>query len=69
MMLEELQRRNYSEDTIRHYIRTVEEFARLSLLKIPYNPGRNHTGKSKTQSACGLPELMNENPKFTDVRT
>jgi len=28
MILEELQRRNYSEDTIRHYIRTVEEFAR-----------------------------------------
>ena len=28
MMLDELQRRNFSEDTIRHYIRTVEEFAR-----------------------------------------
>src|SRR5437867_10975107 len=28
MMLEELQRRNFSEDTTRHYIRTVEDFAR-----------------------------------------
>ena len=28
MMLEELQRRNFSEDTIRHYIGTVEDFAR-----------------------------------------
>ena len=27
MMLEELQRRNFSEDTIRHYIHTVEDFA------------------------------------------
>jgi len=27
MMLEELQRRNYAETTIRHYIRTVEDFA------------------------------------------
>jgi integrase/recombinase XerD len=28
MMLEELQRRNYSENTIRSYLRTVEDFAR-----------------------------------------
>ncbi len=28
MMLEELQRRNYSENTTRYYIRTVEDFAR-----------------------------------------
>ena len=28
MMLEELQRRNFSEDTIRHYIHTVDDFAR-----------------------------------------
>src|SRR5437660_9073751 len=28
MMLEELQRRNYAKTTIRHYIRTVEDFAR-----------------------------------------
>jgi integrase/recombinase XerD len=28
MMLEELQRRNYAETTIRHYIGTVEDFAR-----------------------------------------
>jgi site-specific recombinase XerD len=28
MMLEELQRRHYSENTTRHYIRTVEDFAR-----------------------------------------
>src|SRR6202030_246220 len=28
MMLEELQRRNFSEDTIRHYIHTVADFAR-----------------------------------------
>jgi len=27
-MLEELQRLNYAETTIRHYIRTVEDFAR-----------------------------------------
>ena len=28
LMLEELQRRNYAENTIRHYVRAVEDFAR-----------------------------------------
>jgi site-specific recombinase XerD len=28
MMLDELQLRNYAQDTIRHYVRTVEDFAR-----------------------------------------
>jgi integrase/recombinase XerD len=32
MMLEELQRLNYAETTIRHYIRTVEDFALKILL-------------------------------------
>lgn len=29
MMLEELERRNYDESTIRHYIRRVEQYARF----------------------------------------
>jgi hypothetical protein len=31
MMLEGLQRRNYTESTIRHYIRAVEDFSRRFL--------------------------------------
>ena len=42
MMLEELQRRNYSNDTIRHHLRAVEEFAK-------------HYGKSPDK--LGLNEL------------
>src|SRR5215472_10283506 len=42
MMLEELQRRNYSNGTIRHHLRAVEEFA-------------NHYGKSPDK--LGLGEL------------
>jgi len=30
MMLEELERRNYTPSTIRHYLRFVEEFAQTS---------------------------------------
>ena len=36
MMLDELQRRNYSQDTIRSYIHTVEDFARY----FNYRPDR-----------------------------
>jgi hypothetical protein len=32
MMLEELQRRNYSQHTTRYYIRTVEDFALSKIL-------------------------------------
>jgi hypothetical protein len=44
MMLEELQRRNFSEHTIRYYIRSVEDFARHfnrppDRLRLPYNRG------------------------------
>jgi integrase/recombinase XerD len=42
MMLEELQRRNYSNGTIRHHLRAVKEFA-------------NHYGKSPDK--LGLNEL------------
>src|SRR5438552_17139262 len=41
MMLEELQRRNYAENTIRHYPRAVEEFARR-LRFFPHRLGPRH---------------------------
>ena len=41
MMLEELQRRNFSEDTIGHYIRTVEDFAR-HFSRLPDRLGLRH---------------------------
>jgi site-specific recombinase XerD len=53
MMLEELQRRNYSDDTIRHYLRTVEEFSQ-------------HFGKSPDQ--LGLDELRRYQAYLLKVR-
>ena len=61
MMLEELQGRNFSEDTIRHYIRTVEDFARrfncspsATLTQSGYfSVARNPT----TIADCTLPDL------------
>ena len=41
MMLEELQRRNYSETTIRCYIRTVEDFSRRFTVS-PRSPRPQH---------------------------
>jgi len=52
-MLEELQRRNYSDDTIRHYLRVVEEFAL-------------HFGKPPDQ--LGLPELRTYQAYLLKVR-
>jgi integrase/recombinase XerD len=41
MMLEELQRRNYADTTIRHYLRFVERFAQ-HFGKSPYKLGPDH---------------------------
>jgi hypothetical protein len=57
--------------------RDVDEFSAGKLADIdivsPENsvhPRRNYTGKQIEDSiSCGLPELVNENPKFTDLRT
>ena len=60
MMLEELQCRNYSQHTIRHYIRTVEDFARRFNCR-PDRLGPRHIReyqaelfqKRKLSAACG----------------
>jgi site-specific recombinase XerD len=53
MMLEELQRRNYSDTTIRHYLQTVEDFGR-------------HFGKPPDQ--LGLEELRQYQAYLLKVR-
>lgn len=53
MMLEELERRNYTAGTIRHYLRSVEKFAQ-------------HFGKSPDK--LGLEHLRNYQVHLLKVR-
>jgi len=58
MMLEELQRLNYAETTIRHYIRTVEDFARR--FNCPPDPFRPATHSRIPSGVISEAEIVAE---------
>jgi hypothetical protein len=47
MMLEELERRNYAQSTIRSYIHTIEDFARYFKRSLPINSVLNTFASTK----------------------
>ena len=57
MMLEELQRRNYSENTTRCYIRTVEDFSRRFNCS-PDRLGPRHIREYQAELTAGIPVIQ-----------
>ena len=56
MMLEELQLRNYAQNTIRHYLRAVEDFAR----HFNCSPDRNGSSAGFQEKEFGLQKIALE---------